>query len=60
MRGLEVNLREANDMFCNLEIQVKSHEEEVTKKEEYVALLEDRYTKATTKSILLEGQVTIL
>lgn len=58
--GLETDPWEANDSICDLEIQVKSHEEEVAKKDEYVTLLEDRYAETTTKSIQLEGQITIL
>lgn len=58
MRGLEVDRQEAKDVIHDLEMQVKSREEEVAK--EYVALLEDWYAEATAKSIWLEGQVTTL
>lgn len=51
VRGLEADLWEANDTIYDLKLQVKSHEKEVFKKEEYVALLEDRYAEATIKLI---------
>lgn len=60
VRDLKVEFQEANDNVWDLETQVKSHKEEVTKKEEYIALLEDRYAKAIAKSIQLEGQIIAL
>lgn len=50
-KELEAELRDIHDTVCELELQVSDHEAEITKKEKYITLLEDRFIEATSKLI---------
>lgn len=51
MRELDADLGDMCNMVCEIEMQVSDREAEIIKKEDHIALLEDRFTRATTKSI---------
>lgn len=61
-QGRENRLKEELDASLkavwDLEYQAKEHNENVDEKEDYITFLENRYSEAISKVVLLEGQLT--
>lgn len=57
---LKEELQSSIESVWDLKAWVSEHDEKATKKECYITFLENRYSEATSKAMLLKGQLTAI